>query len=830
MVEKRGKSRFVFFVLFAFLIFSVIFSLHFASAVTRTCWSCGNCSSEIGLAAAGDVVQLNQSIAGGNCIAFNGRDNIIFDCNATTINASSTYGIWINALTNGSDNNTIRNCNINGASYALDVYADTNTSLINVSISSSYGVYLRKSNKTFINNVTSNSNTYGFYFDYSNNNSVYNSTAYNNNYGFYLYPSSGNILDGVNASGNTYGVYINSISGPISSYNRISNSFIQENFNYDFYMSMFAGSSDNDCNQNLTNVTGSGGRLIEFYNYSAVIENKTLSELVLCNADGAKVKNVTIDGSDFYNNSFFKMMRTDNSNFTNINSSGNNYGIYLYRSSNNTFSDIVVNREDSIGLVLETSHNNTFYNLTSSFQDTGADGIQLISGSLRNIFRNITTSYVSYGFYLQQNSNNNSFVNINSSNNSFGFAVSQGYNNTFDNVISRYNAYGFRFLTLSGYNTLTNSFIEYNVEYGLYFSSSGQYNLIYNNYFNNSAQYYNTTSAINYFNTTKTAGTNIVGGTYIGGNYWASLNGTGFSQTCALSTDGICDSAYNIDGLNYDYLPLTCIEDWSCGEWGGCSVGTQTRTCSDANLCQTYKYKPIESQSCDSWRTQTGEATQTQGITSASAGGSASVGITNPRIDMRNITIFPNTNISNASITVTENESGNIRVGTEFPEGTVYQAFTITTKAISNEDLNNVTLEFRVNKTWLAEQNKTYDNVVLYRVPSGNATWQELTTVSIREDSTYYYFLATSPGFSTFVILVAEKVFECDVGQKRCFNDELQSCIDKGEWILKEQCKYGCKNARCILIAPTVLYIAVIAVISFGIIIILARIFKHRKR
>ena len=60
-------------------------------------------------------------------------------------------------------------------------------------------------------------------------------------------------------------------------------------------------------------------------------------------------------------------------------------------------------------------------------------------------------------------------------------------------------------------------------------------------------------------NYTKTAGTNIVGGPYLGGNFWASPNGTGFSQTHPdTDRDGICDVPYVVnpeEGVT-DSLPL----------------------------------------------------------------------------------------------------------------------------------------------------------------------------------------------------------------------------------------------------------------------------------
>ncbi len=85
--------------------------------------------------------------------------------------------------------------------------------------------------------------------------------------------------------------------------------------------------------------------------------------------------------------------------------------------------------------------------------------------------------------------------------------------------------------------------------------------LIYNNYLNNSINvklgYDGTMGG---WNNALTRGTNIVGGPYIGGNFWAKPDGTGFSQTCPdLDGNGIGDLPYNIYEDNYDYLPLVSV-------------------------------------------------------------------------------------------------------------------------------------------------------------------------------------------------------------------------------------------------------------------------------
>lgn len=110
-------------------------------------------------------------------------------------------------------------------------------------------------------------------------------------------------------------------------------------------------------------------------------------------------------------------------------------------------------------------------------------------------------------------------------------------------------------------NTIASNIIELKYT-GIEIAYSSN-NLINNNFLNNT----NNTRIINSpylpnstntWNTTKQPGTNIIGGSYLGGNYWAKPDGTGFSETCLDSdSDGICDESYELDTNNTDYLPLT---------------------------------------------------------------------------------------------------------------------------------------------------------------------------------------------------------------------------------------------------------------------------------
>ncbi|MFV2040381.1 MAG: NosD domain-containing protein, partial [Candidatus Hydrothermarchaeales archaeon] len=114
-------------------------------------------------------------------------------------------------------------------------------------------------------------------------------------------------------------------------------------------------------------------------------------------------------------------------------------------------------------------------------------------------------------------------------------------------------------------NTITGNNISYNGEVGIYFESQPTpliSNLVYNNYITANTlrnavdnPWFNSTFQNNW-NTTQTAGTNIIGGPWIGGNYWGDYLGSDIDE------DGFGDTLlpYNSQGnitVGGDYLPLT---------------------------------------------------------------------------------------------------------------------------------------------------------------------------------------------------------------------------------------------------------------------------------
>ncbi len=66
--------------------------------------------------------------------------------------------------------------------------------------------------------------------------------------------------------------------------------------------------------------------------------------------------------------------------------------------------------------------------------------------------------------------------------------------------------------------------------------------------------------------------------------------------------------------------------------------------------------------------------------------------------------------------------------------------------------LDIANIEFKVEKSWLTDNNIDPDTVKLLRYTT---TWTELPTTYVSEDATYRYYTATTPGFSTFAVVGA---------------------------------------------------------------------------
>ncbi len=324
----------------------------------------------------------------------------------------------------------------------------------------------------------------------------------------------------------------------------------------------------------------------ESKNDDVLVESLNESESVfLIKVDNVTISgfNITGDGETFNSSCGICLENASNCNITGNNVFEKRLGITLVNASYNTISE------------------NLLFNDRIPLDENSGSGISLEEGSGMN---NLTGNAIENGYIILGPSSSGNLIAGNEILNGGGIVIAccgsdnVVSSNTISNCSSGIDAYdqridirdnritdcdhgidlsfasgtgisgntilncsiGISFLEACSSIELFNNTIISSAECGIFIPDYEGNERIYNNYFNNTLNVKLGISGGNTWNNSLTSGTNIVGGPYLGGNFWAKPDGTGFSQMSEDSDeDGIGDLPYNINGNEFDYLPLVSI-------------------------------------------------------------------------------------------------------------------------------------------------------------------------------------------------------------------------------------------------------------------------------
>src|SRR3989344_4446212 len=494
-------------------------------------------------------------------------NNTVLDCGGYSVYSESTSncGIRVGSFRK---NVVVKNCvvNINNLTFSLGILANgirvvrsTNVSLFNNTVRGAYNGFSIELSSF----VTANSNIMdkhcfgpcggsGFNVESSNNNTFTSNVMKDISNGFYVYVilANNNTFISIKLEDLPLRAGIQGFRLERSHYNNFTSNTAKLRIDYRALGFYVLNSQYNFFTNNFLQEVDTGFFLLNS-SYSTLKSNSVLNSLR------------TNSGNTNYDSKGYSATSSVNNSFISNNVRNVTEGFYVGQETrysefvNNSVQDVARGFviTGSIYEILTTKYNVFRGNVINSFFPYAQFGLSygfgLYAANSNSFYDNLVQnglSWPSSGFFVSSGANN-SFVSNTVYNSSSGLRVDITSNNTF--ILNRIenNDYGFYsfdsnfdkldsnqfirnnhtiYLWKSHNNIVKNNTIILSFFEGISLSESSG-NLIYNNYFNTtrvSAVNARDTYGVNFWNITKTPGTNIVGGPFIAGNFWGDYAGT----------------------------------------------------------------------------------------------------------------------------------------------------------------------------------------------------------------------------------------------------------------------------------------------------------------
>lgn len=148
-------------------------------------------------------------------------------------------------------------------------------------------------------------------------------------------------------------------------------------------------------------------------------------------------------------------------------------------------------------------------------------------------------------------------------------------------------------------------------------------------------------------------------------------------------------------------------------------------------------------------------------IPSISAKAESNFSINSPVLVITGMKVKVVNAVTNVQITATKLDARPREVVSDAP-GVVNQYLNIDKVNISAADIEKVTINFKVEKGWMAANSINESTISLYRY--FNDQWSKLETTKVTENETNVYYQAVSPGLSVFAIAGEGKAIPAEKG------------------------------------------------------------------